>query len=144
MLRLGLAVHLMVVALTGPSLCCCTSSKLAAQLARPSAEPAPGHKCGRCQNRSRQHAPSKSNGSSEDSCPCRGQIAKSLNSWALDGHPVKIASPMRVVGNLSLEAGVPLIPKRDALQIEGLLFEPGGFPYLTGKGILRALQTWRC
>lgn len=51
---------------------------------------------------------------------------------------------MLTIGELSLAASVPLILKRDALQIEGRRSESMGFPYLTGKGILRALQTWRC
>lgn len=158
MTRLGLILYLTLVTLAGPSLCCCTTAQVMAQLLpRQSGQLASGHPGCPCrssapksdhsanhQAASPSHAPDGNRPCDHDPCP-----AKQHQSL-----PVVLPSRSDALRLLDCLDFVSLEVDLVNWDVTGILAafhaalpstqESHSFPFMTCRDILRAIQVLRC
>lgn len=153
MVRIGLSVYLMLATLAGPSLCCCTSTRLVASLlhAREAGQPKPSccqhHRPGGAgdQHTDRKKSPQDHEQPEHPTCPCQENrfepvallspdpaSAKQVQSRSLCSSLTDVIGMLPVTALLSVESTPPIPRERLALS------------FVTTHDLLHALHMLRC
>ena len=148
MMRAILLSYLTAVVMAGPGLCCCTMVRVVALFAPKSATTAHARagscRCSHSTAGKGNRAPHKSKPAPCDERPCS---AKEHQSQPLNVEPAStvMAKVLDAVWQ-QLVLARPAAPDAaaDLAAIPARPRESFGFPYLDGKGIVRALRVWRC
>ncbi len=145
MIRRGFTYYLALIALAGPGMCCC--SYLQAWTAFPDCSSGRGQ-ASECHGHSIRHScchhPSKKGSSTQNQCPCREHQAVQAAFLTERSGQSEINQPSAIWQ--SFEIGPALLPGSLFIQVNGQRIAAHSLesPYLTSKGILRALHIMRC
>lgn len=151
MVRIGLCVYLMLAAVAGPSLCCCTIVRLADLLAVPMKGVCSSHCCatrrdapGQKPQKPKKHHPGKSGGSGGNSCPCRERARQQTPLVSLDSGPKVFQSQRFPQDSAEVLSFVPaVIPLSPEINPNA----PGKtvlLPFVTSEDLLCAHHILRC
>jgi len=150
-IQIGLATYWTLATLLSPWLCCCPSACVATPVAgQCDASPTHGDDCCRCQRDSGDVVTGASPLQQDDPsdghpCPVKQYRAQPVVASDSSGLATSAASWVRwhpAAETLEHWANFVQLTPQTAVQEEA--WEPTGFPFLTGRGILRMLSILRC
>jgi hypothetical protein len=153
MVRIGLSVYLMLATLAGPSLCCCTTTRLVASLthAREAGQPKPScfqhhHQDGAGDyHTSRKKSPQNQERPGQPACPCQETRFEPVALLSPDAESAKQVPSRFLCCSLSDVFGtLPVTALLSVASTPPIPRERLALPFVTSHDLLHALHLLRC